>query len=90
MCVDDLEDELIRALGVDGVEAVLDRQGELASFRRLQRQPAQRDRPVTEQLHRFLGTPQRPQVAVRRAAHRRAVAVDAVPSPLARALLVAS
>jgi hypothetical protein len=55
-CVDDLEDELIRALGPDGVVAVLERQGDLASFRRFQRQPAQRDRPVGAQLHRFLGT----------------------------------
>ena len=55
-CDADLEDELIRALGVDGVEDVLARQGDLASFRRVQRQPAQRDRPVTAQLHRFLGT----------------------------------
>lgn len=56
VCVDDLEDELIRALGTDGVEAVLDRQGELRSFRRLQRQPAQQGRPLGDQLRRFLGT----------------------------------
>lgn len=56
VCVDDLEDELIRALGVDGVEAVLERQGELASLRRLQRQPAQRDRPPVAQLRRFFGS----------------------------------
>jgi hypothetical protein len=55
-CVDDLEDELIRALGLDAVEAVLERQGELTSFRRLQRQPAQRERTSAEQLHRFMGT----------------------------------
>ena len=55
-CVDDLEDELIRVLGPAAVEAVIDRQGDLVSFRRLQRQPAQRDRPITAQLHRFLGT----------------------------------
>ncbi|HEU4842337.1 MAG TPA: TOPRIM nucleotidyl transferase/hydrolase domain-containing protein [Ilumatobacteraceae bacterium] len=55
-CDADLEDELIRALGVAGVEAVLDRQGDLASFRRFQAQPAQRDRPAAAQLHRFMGT----------------------------------
>jgi hypothetical protein len=55
-CVADLEDELIRALGSDGVERVLDAEGELASFRRFQRQPAQRARTVEAQLHRFLGT----------------------------------
>ncbi len=55
-CDADLEDELIRAVGVAGVEAVLDRQGDLASFRRFQAQPAQRGRPPTAQLHRFMGT----------------------------------
>src|SRR4029453_3708633 len=33
-CVADLEDELIRALGPDAVERVIDAQGELPSFRR--------------------------------------------------------
>jgi len=55
-CVDDLEDELIRALGPAAVEAVLAEAGELRSFRVFQRQPAQRARPVERQLHRFLGT----------------------------------
>lgn len=55
-CVDDLEDELIRALGADAVERVLDAQGELVSFRRLQAMPQHRGRPVERQLHRFLGT----------------------------------
>jgi hypothetical protein len=55
-CERDLEEELIRALGVDGAEGVLDVQGDLARFRTFQRQPAQRDRPVDAQLHRFLGS----------------------------------
>ena len=52
----DLEAELIRALGPDAVEAVLEAQGELGSFRTFQRQPAQRERPVDKQLRRFMGT----------------------------------
>ena len=56
VCEVDLEDELIRALGVAAVERVLDQEGELASFRILQRQPAQRGRATEHQLHRFLGT----------------------------------
>jgi hypothetical protein len=56
VCVADLEDELIRCLGVAAVEQVVDAQGELASFRILQRQPAQLGRTHEEQLHRFLGT----------------------------------
>jgi hypothetical protein len=39
VCVADLEDELIRALGVAGVEAVIAREGRLGSLRTLRRQP---------------------------------------------------
>jgi hypothetical protein len=55
-CDADLEDELIRALGTAAVERVLDAEGELASFRRFQDQPAQRGRDLHAQLRRFLGT----------------------------------
>ncbi|WP_347109854.1 TOPRIM nucleotidyl transferase/hydrolase domain-containing protein [Paenarthrobacter sp. S56] len=55
VCHSDLEDELIRALGIEHVLDVIDEQGELASFRLLQRQPSLRGRPVTDQLRRFLG-----------------------------------
>jgi predicted ATP-dependent endonuclease of OLD family len=55
-CVADLEDELIRALGSEVVERVIDSQGDLESFRSFQRQPAWRGRPVEQQLHRFFGT----------------------------------
>jgi hypothetical protein len=56
VCVADLEDELIRALGADAVERVVDAQGELEAFRTFQRQPAWRGRTREEQLRRFLGT----------------------------------
>jgi hypothetical protein len=56
VCVADLEDELIRALGVASVEEILDAQGELGSFRTFQKQPAWRGRATAEQLRRFLGT----------------------------------
>lgn len=55
VCEADLEDELIRCLGVDAVLDVIAAEGELASFRILQRQPAQRERPITAQLRRFFG-----------------------------------
>src|SRR4030095_13835012 len=55
-CDADLEDELIRALGVDAVERVLDAQSELISFRRFQAMPQHRSTPVHQQLRRFLGT----------------------------------
>jgi hypothetical protein len=54
-CERDLEDELIRALGVERMLEVVERQGELDSFRVLQQQPAQRGRRTEDQLHRFLG-----------------------------------
>lgn len=54
VCDVDLEDELIRAVGVRPVEAVLADQGELGSFRVMQQQPAQRGRPVEQQLRRFI------------------------------------
>lgn len=56
ICEADLEDELIRALGTTAVEAVLNAQGDLDSFRRFQEQPAQRGRSLDAQLHRFMGT----------------------------------
>ncbi|MFG1779732.1 TOPRIM nucleotidyl transferase/hydrolase domain-containing protein [Micromonospora sp. NPDC049051] len=56
VCVADLEDELIRAVGVAEVQDVLAAEGEQRSFDLFQRQPAQRGRPVEAQLRRFLGT----------------------------------
>ena len=56
VCVADLEDELIRALGAASVEQVVDAQGELGSFRTLQKQPAWHGRPVEDQLRRFMGS----------------------------------
>ncbi|WP_219472028.1 TOPRIM nucleotidyl transferase/hydrolase domain-containing protein [Nonomuraea rhizosphaerae] len=56
VCVADLEDELIRALGTAGVEDVIDSEGELSSFRTLQRQLVWRERPAHEQLRRFMGS----------------------------------
>ena len=56
VCVLDLEDELIRCLGAAAVEQVVASQGELGPFRTFQRQPAQRERGLHQQLHRFMGT----------------------------------
>lgn len=54
VCTLDLEDELIRALGTNEVERIIEAQGELRSLRTLQRQPAQRGRPAQDQLRRFM------------------------------------
>jgi hypothetical protein len=56
VCIADLEDELIRALGADAVERVIESQGDLRSFRVFQRQPAQQGRSPQRQLRRFMGT----------------------------------
>lgn len=56
VCVEDLEDELLRAVGHEGVQGLLASQGDLASFRRLQAQPAWRGGAVQAQLRRFLGS----------------------------------
>ena len=54
VCTADLEDELVRALGVDRVGAVLAAQGDLETFRNFQNQPHWRGRPVEAQLRRWL------------------------------------
>jgi hypothetical protein len=55
LCVRDLEDELVRSLGVAAVEAVLGEIGELGSFRTFQQQPGWRGRDPADQLRRFAG-----------------------------------
>jgi hypothetical protein len=81
VCVDDLEDELIRSLGAVRIEALIDAQGELRSFRSLQAQPAWRGRPAEAQLRRFFGSG-----ATRKVRYARllagAVDSDRIPAPL--------
>ena len=55
-CVADLEDELIRALGVTGTEMLLAEHHDLTAFRTLQQQPAQVGRSTEALLRRFMGT----------------------------------
>jgi len=85
VCVEDLEDELIRALGPAAVEAVIEAQGEIRSFRSFQKQPAQTGVAVEAQLRRFMGTH-----SGRKAQYARALveALDLrrVPEPLLRVL----
>jgi hypothetical protein len=81
VCVEDLEDELIRALGTDAVVDVVAAQGDLRSFRRFQDQPAKRGLTDGPQLRRFLGTR-----SGRKAHYARALVealdLDRVPRPL--------
>lgn len=56
VCDRDLEDELIRTLGVAAVEELIAAQGEAHALRTFTKQPAQRDVARADQLRRFLGT----------------------------------
>lgn len=56
VCRLDLEDELIRSLGVTGTLDVLEAEGDHRNFQTFQLQPAQRERPIQRQLRRFMGT----------------------------------
>lgn len=80
-CVADLEDEFIRAIGMAGIEEILEREDELRSFRSMQRQPAQRGRTPEQQLRRFIGTRSMRKV---RYGHLLATAVDLdrIPPPV--------
>lgn len=56
VCDEDLEDELVRTLGVPAVERVIEAAGDTRSLRALQKQPFQRDRSPEQQVRRFLGS----------------------------------
>lgn len=56
VCVADLEDEMIRALGTDVAERVIEAEGEAHRLRTFLKQPAQRGRPRDALLRRFIGT----------------------------------
>ena len=81
VCEADLEDELIRALGVDAVEQVVEAYGDLGPFRTLQKQPEWRGRPVHDQLRRFFGSGGRRKIRYARYLVE-AVPLDRMPRPL--------
>lgn len=55
VCVADLEEELIRALGATAMVSLIKSQGQLRRFRSFQNQPAQRHKTIEAQLWRWLG-----------------------------------
>ena len=81
VCVADLEDELIRALGVAAVEEVVRANGDLQRFRKLQQMPAWRSRATDEQLRRFIGAGARRKIRYARYLVE-ALDLAAVPRPL--------
>lgn len=84
-CSADLEDELLRALGPDAAEAVIESAGEGRSLRLLAQMPAQRDWPRERVLRRFLGS-QGGRKARYAALFVEALASDTMPAPLRDAL----
>jgi hypothetical protein len=85
VCDADLEEELIRALGAAAVERVVEAQGDLGSFRTLQKQAAWQGRPTEEQLRRFMGSGGRRKIRYARFLVA-ALELGQVPRPLDRVL----
>lgn len=81
VCVDDLEDELIRALGPDAVEEIIGSQGDLRSWRTFCKQPAQQRVPLHRRLRRFTGTRSGRKISYA-ALFVSALDLDRVPRPL--------
>ncbi|BBH69427.1 hypothetical protein ACTI_61120 [Actinoplanes sp. OR16] len=77
VCDGDLEEELIRAAGVDGVIELFADQGDLRSFRSFQKQPAWRGQEPTAQCYRFIRSSSR-----RNVRYARLLTEIAVPPPL--------
>jgi hypothetical protein len=86
VCVDDLEDELIRAVTPLGVEALLDAHGDLGSFRTMQKQAQWRDQPVAAQLRRFLASGATRKLRYASVLGTASLEAGCVPAPLAEAL----
>jgi hypothetical protein len=82
VCVSDVEDDLVRAVGAAGFEALVESQGDLGSFRSLQSQPAWRGREPEAQLRRFLGSGSGRKLHYARLLVEAAVDRDTVPRPL--------
>ncbi|WP_392673264.1 TOPRIM nucleotidyl transferase/hydrolase domain-containing protein [Streptomyces sp. LN785] len=81
VCAKDLEDELIRALGVTRVQELVRAEGDLRALEIFLQQPAQQGRTPQQQLRRFLGTKKGRKIHYGRALVE-ALDPDAVPAPL--------
>jgi hypothetical protein len=87
VCVEDLEDELIRAAGPAQVTEAFAAHGDLRAFRTIQRQPAWREKDEAAQLRRFLGAGSQRKLRYARLLTE-AITLERIPQPLA-ALLTA-
>ena len=82
VCAADLEDELIRALGVPRVTELVESEGDFRALRTFLQQPAQRDRTEEQRLRRFLGTKKGRKIHYGRVLVE-GLTPDGVPAPLA-------
>ncbi|BBC35501.1 hypothetical protein SGFS_067950 [Streptomyces graminofaciens] len=83
ICVSDLEDELIRALGETKVEQIIQTEHEARAWHTFTRQPAQHGRPRQQQLRRFIGTKKGRKIRYGRLlVEALDLDVDQVPAPL--------
>jgi hypothetical protein len=85
VCVEDLEDELIRALSAPRIEEILHANDDLHRFRTLQQMPEWRGRAAEDQLRRFMGSGGRRKIRYARFLVD-ALDLDRVPRPLDRVL----
>lgn len=81
VCAADLEDELIRALGVPRVRELVRAEGDGRALQTFLSQPAQRERTPQQQLRRFFGTKKGRKIHYGRVLVD-ALAPDRVPAPL--------
>lgn len=85
VCHDDLEEELMRALGRDGVEAAIETLGLQPALLAFQRQEAWRGRPFEEQVHRFCAVASGRKIAMA-GAMGAGLSVEQIPAPIAALL----
>ncbi|MFF3348158.1 TOPRIM nucleotidyl transferase/hydrolase domain-containing protein [Streptomyces sp. NPDC002779] len=81
VCAADLEDELIRALGVPRIEELVHEEGDARPLRTFLRQPAQQGRAPQQQFRRFFGTKKGRKIHYGRVLVE-ALDPDRVPAPL--------
>jgi len=89
VCDADLEDELVRGLGVPRALEVVAAAGDLERWETLTRQPFHRERPAADVLRRFLGTTSGRKVRYAELLVDAAVGLDRVPAPLQELLSAA-
>ena len=85
ICDPDLEHELVRAIGTDRTLEVIAAEGHAKALAMFQNQPAQRERPLDQQLFRFMAT-MSGRKSKYAAALATAVDLESIPRPI-RALL---